>query len=499
MIHFQKFRSIAEAAAGDKRRRWLLVGAVLLLTHALSALYYGARYANHQVTVGSAALSLEMTPEDWAAPLGDMDSAWYLRTAVNYAAGRGVTVRLTESSTTQDLPFFYWAPGTPVTFGTWMKLFGRDSMWPIFWFAVAAQLLFGVISLATASLWTRNMLALAAVAFCTGFCPPLQQWFYGTSMVSSELVALVPLSAIMFVLAKGFIAFRAAEGSFWTVALNWRVAVWFAAAGLLIGVNSLVRDSCEVLATFVALFIVFRSLVFDRRRLALAACTAAILLLCIGFVRYPVKRWNRHRIGIPAVSTGVRYGVWCLSMWSKHDRYDWYVIAGIGCGEYLDPEAAKRVEAYFQDKKPHAELYSLGQFAQAVWKRPLDAIAFKAERLPVLWLGASDLWPKMCWTLVSIWCAAFYASLAAFCGIQWWRRRRIPEVMYLCLTMMICASAIVHFELRYTFPVWTTLVMAPGLVVAALARNGWSSPPANRSIDEPANAALAPTPPALAA
>ena len=312
-------------------------------------------------------------------------------------------------------------------------------MWSLFWFAVSAQVVFGVLSVATAALWTRNSLCLATIALCTGVCPPLQEWFYSASLTSSEIVVLVPLSVTMFALAKGFIAYRRSDGTIRPIAGGWPVARWFAIAGVLIGLNSLVRDSSEVLATFIAVFIVASACVRDRRRLALAGCAAATLLAGTYLVRAPVKHWNRHRVGYPVVS-GATWGLWFISLWAQHDRNDWYVTAGVGCGEYLDPAAAKRVEAYFRDRKPHPALYSLTQYANAVWKRPLDAIAFKAVRQPVLWLGASDLWPRIRWSLVPIWCATFYASLAAFCVIQWWRGRQVPEVLYLSLLMMVCAA-----------------------------------------------------------
>jgi len=35
---------------------------------------------------------------------------------------------------------------------------------------------------------------------------------------------------------------------------------------------------------------------------------------------------------------------------------------------------------------------------------------------------------------------------------------------------LICASPLIHFEFRYTFPIWNSLVLVPGLLVATLAR-----------------------------
>ena len=404
--------------------RWSLVALALLATHGLSAWHYAARYQSGGVAPHSTPLRLDLAPEEWAKRLGGLDSAVYLRAAENFAAGRGVSTTVTNDGATHDVPFLYWAPGAPVVFGTCLKLFGSDTMWPIFWFAAVAQLLFGAIAIATVSLWTRNLPALLLVAFCSGFCPPLQEWFYGVCLASSEIVALVPTSAAIFALAKGFAAYWQTHGSFWAIARRWRVAAWFALCGVLLGLNSLVRDSAAVMATFVALFLIGRALVLDRRRLALAICAAAMVLAGDEITRLPVKLWNRDRVGAFTVSIVGSTGVWYYSNWLQHDACDWFVTSGIGMGEYLDPAAAKRMEARLHDNKRYLAFFSTMELARAVWKRPLDAIAFKAVRLPVLWLGTTDMWPRLHWGLVPIWCAAFYGSLAAFVVVQIWRSRR---------------------------------------------------------------------------
>ena len=239
------------------------------------------------------------------------------------------------------------------------------------------------------------------------------------------------------------------------------------------GLNSLVRDRRQFSGAFTAAFLFGRSLFFDRRRLALAACSAAMVMLGVAMVREPVKRWNRYRAGIPVVSTGVTWGLWRLSLWQPHDKYPWYTVTGVGLGEYLDPDAAARVDKYFNQKQPHPEWYSFKEFVQAIAKRPLDAAAFKLVRLPVLWLGSTDKWPNLAWGLTPIWCAAFYGMFGLFsrfnCGVA----DACPRRFYLCFLMMACASVIVHYEFRYTFPIWNTLVMAPGLVVAVWSKNGW--------------------------
>lgn len=467
LLSANRFRSLANW------RTWLAVGAVLIAAHAFSAWHYAVRYQSGGIVFGSKTMTLDMTPDDWRQTLGGSDAASYLQVGENIAAGRGVTVSVNDKGSVRYEPFNYWGPGAPMVFGVWLKLFGARSMWPLFWFSVTAQFVFGLLAVATAALWTRSLPALLLVAICTGCCPPLQGWFYSTNLTCSEIVSLVPLAAFVYAFARGMIAFRQADGTFWRVALQWRVSLWFLLAGVFVGLNSLVRDSATILGAFTAVFLCIKALLTDRRRLTLAICSATMLMIGVNLVRGPVMRWNRRRTGNSVVSTGVKWGLWRLSLWQPHDKYPWYLICGVGMGEYLDPAAAERVDKYFRDERDNPEWYSFQEFALAVCKRPLDAAEFKLVRLPVLWLGTTDYWPRIHWSLAPIWCAAFYGALALFCGIQWRRRRRIPEALYLCFLMMFCASAIVHFEFRYTFPVWNTLVMAPGLVVAALLPKGW--------------------------
>jgi hypothetical protein len=96
-------------------------------------------------------------------------------------------------------------------------------------------------------------------------------------------------------------------------------------------------------------------------------------------------------------------------------------------------------------------------------------LPFKAERLPVLWLGA-DRWPNVQWRLTHLWCLAFYLMLTALIVMRLRRRQYVPELLYLYLALIFCASPLIHFEFRYTFPIWNTLVLVPGLLVATLTR-----------------------------
>jgi hypothetical protein len=481
------------------RRTWLLVGVVLLSTHALAAWHYANRYENGDVTFGSKTLTLDMTHDEWAKAIEGMDSSCYLRVADNFAAGKHVTLRTTDSGPPHDTPFYYWGPGAPVVFGSWLKLVGGRTMWTFFWFAVAAQLFFGLMAIATAALWTRNSLALATVAFCTGICPPVQDWLYGMNLTSSEVVALMFLSLVFFALAKGFAAYRALDSRVWSLAWLRRIGIWFALSGVLIGLYSLVRDAGAVLATFTAMFLVGRALLLDRSRWRSAAVAAGLLLVGVFAVRHPVERWNHRRIGSAVVCTSSAGCIWRYGLWLPHDACSWFADAGIGFGQYLDPDAAKRVEQYYVDNQPLPELYSFAQLARAIWLRPLDAVAYRAARWPMLWLGWLHPWPNVEFGLIPAWCLGFYALFAMFCAVQYRNCRQTPEVLYLFMLLLVCASPLIHSEFRYSFPVWNTLILVPGLLVATLSRTGWLECGGQRHNDSAQPSADAPRAAPLAA
>lgn len=466
----------AGPCAGKWRTR-LLVGMMLVATHASAACFCAAHFQAIADFRGVKPLPLSASQDDWARATIGMDSSAYLRAAQNFAAGRGITIRETRGGVVQDSAFYYWGPGVPVVLGTWLRWFGGSTMWTFFWFGVVAQFVFGVVATATAALWTRSTLALALVALATGICPPVQCVWLGTGLTSSEIVALAPLSLVVYCLTRGFIAYRNLEvGDFADRGDSWkrpaRMTIWFALGGLLIGLDSLIRDSAVVFATFTAIFLVVRALLADRRRFASAAMAGGLLLGGAMAVRLPVELWNRHRIGNAVVCTSSAGCVWHYGLWLPHDQCRWFTAVGIGFGEYLDADAAKRVDQYYRDGRPFPAIYSFQQLLGAICDHPWKAVTFRLRRAPMLWLGEEEFWPdvRMGWELV--WCLAFYISLAAFCLVQRLRGREIPEVLYLYLLLLVCASPFIHYEFRYSLPVWNTLVLVPSLLLATL-RGDW--------------------------
>jgi hypothetical protein len=465
---------------GATWQKWLAIGGVLLATHLASAWIYADRYARGTVATPLGTMSLDLSFDQWSRAAAGSDSTVYLEVARNFANGKGVVWQVPNSDPPRSEPFYFWGPGTPVVLGAWLTLGGGQTMRTFFVFSVLCQIFFGAMAIATIALYTRRTPALLLTAFCSGFCPPLQERFFGVDLTSSEVVGLVPFSLLFFALSKAFIAYRSAPADSWRQWLSrvsWReglprqMVFWFALSGVFLGWYSLTRDPGRVFTWFVGTFIVARALVVDRGRLLPAMVAAMLLVAGTYAVRYPVQLWNKARSGRSTICGTSDGCIWRYGLWSKHDQFAWYESVGMGFGEYLDPDAARRVEGYYQQDKPQATFYSLYELARAIAKRPADALAFKVARLPVLWLD-TDMWPRSQWRLEAKWCVLFYLALAAFIAVRVWRRQYIPEPLYLYVLLVCCSMPFIHFEFRYTFPAWHTLVLGPGLLFSLLRRGG---------------------------
>ncbi len=439
-------------------RKWAIVLAVLFVSHAVSATI-GYDRLNRNVYPD---LTINSPLEAWIQATHGMDVSSYLEAAQNFATGKGITTLGALGSPNKLGPFSYWGPGTPFILGTWLKWTGGTTIWSCFLFSAVAQLIAGGIAVATAALFTRRTWALTTTAALSGCFPPLHVYFYSESLGSSEIVALIPLGMMFFALCMAWIKRANPETRSITI------IIWFGAAGLWIGLASLVRDSLSTFASFVAIVSLLTARPRTFRQWGLAITSGLLLIVATEAVRYPVKSWNRHRINQRVVSTSRDVAVWRVGLWAKHDADAWYERAGIGFGEYLDPEAAKRVEQYYAESKPQPALYSLTQLLQAVRNHPLEALRFKLSRLGVLWLGTR--WQTQPYRIITkascvLLYLCFFAYIIARIKTLW----SIPAPLYLYPLFVVCALVLIHFEFRYTFPMWQMFIVLPAFWAAHLA------------------------------
>ncbi len=450
--------SDASARKRPTIQKWLVVVGVLVVSHIVSAII-GYDRLNGHIFPG---ITVDSPIDAWIAATRGMDVSSYLETAKNFAAGKGIVAAGALGEPDKLGPFVYWGPGTPFVFGAWLKLTGGTTIWSCFLFSALLQFIAGAIAVMTAAVFTRRTWALATTAFLSACFPPLHSYFYSESLTSSEIAALVPLGMGLWALCVG--GFRIADRRRSIFNLLW----WFSGVGLWIGLASLARDSLSAFATFVAVALVFACWPRTRRQWGVTlACSAAVVLTTMA-VRLPVELWNYKRIHIATVSTSRIGAIWRAGLWSKHDAVHWFEEAGIGLGEYLDPAAASRVEAYYREKNPDAALYSLSELAQAVWHHPLEALAFKLSRLQVLWLGTSRQ-PLPSQYFQATWCLAFYGLFFVYLAARGKHRLPIPMALYFYPLFLACASVLIHYEFRYTFPMWQMFMVLPALWAAHLA------------------------------
>jgi hypothetical protein len=452
-------------------RKWLVVFSVLVVSHAISA-KIGYDRLNGSTLPG---LTIHSPLSDWVSATHGMDASSYLETAQNFAAGNGVVANGTLGVENTLGPFCYWGPGTPVVLGTWLRLTGGTTVWSCFLFSALVQLLAGGIAVATAALFTRHMWPLAATAFLSGCFPPLQMYFYSKTLVSSEIVALVPLGLVFFALCLAEL--KRAKPTAHPIS----ILACFAVAGVCLGIASLVRDSLSTFASFIAIGFLITTKPRNLRQWGIALASGLLLVATIEAVRYPVKRWNRYRINHRVVSTSRDIAVWQVGLWANHDSNPWYQEAGIGFGEYLDPDAAQQVEAYFAAKKPQPALYSFAQLVQAIWNHPWEAIQFKVSRLPVLWFGIGRQ-SQADQGFRALWCGLLYAIFVGYIAARVKYRFSIPMTLYLYPLFLAGASVLIHYEFRYTFPMWQMFIVLPALWAAHATER------ATATATEPANA-----------
>jgi hypothetical protein len=471
-------------------RKWGIVVGVLVVANLLSA-KIGYDRLNGNTVPG---LTIDATLDQWIKASWGMDCSTYLAVAMNVANGKGL-LQDPNAWDPNTHPFDWWGPGTPYVLGKWLRWTHGKTVWSCFLFSALAQFIWGAIAVAIAAQFTNRTWALAVTAILSvGFAPLHESLYSQLLLTSSEIVALVPLGMMFFALTKASLLLIKAESRLPLVLM------WFAIAGLWIGLASLVRDSLSTFACFIAVFLLIATRLRNLRQIGIAIASGLVIVAVTEAVRYPVKQWNQNRIHNAVVSMSSGGAIWQVGLWSKHSWFEehyrstdsdhvnlvskgdahrwsasgagrddlaaqhvadeWFDNCGIGFGDFLDPAAAQRVRTYFDEKKPGGVWYSFSQLVQALWRHPLEALEFKLSRLPVLWLG-THRWPRCELNLNVIWCAAFYGLFLGYAVMRIRARRPIPMSLYLYLAFVVCASPLIHYEFRYTFPVLQMLIILP--------------------------------------
>ena len=402
-------------------------------------------------------ITLQTSLAEYASRLGQSDSACYLRVALNFSNGLGIVDYCKDCVPPQYTSFYFWAPGTPAFLGAWIFLTQAKTvlaLFILFWlcFLVASSIL-----LAAAYRYLTDFGPRVLAAISIAYCPPLLMLLHSSGLASSELVCFVPLASMIFCMSVAFDKLRkSTKGAF----------IWFALLGLNIGVLGFIRDSHLPFGTFIFLFLILGA-IFKNYNLKDVVVSGISLLVLIQLTIFPVKAWNQKRIGSYIISSSSGGSIWRYGIWTKHDASDWYVEAGLGAGEYLDPDAAVAIEKYYQEGNS-SNLYSMKMFALAILKKPLDFMIFKLTRLPTLFLGDTKEFPLRTFKPYIVWSSIFYFILFLYVACCWKRKIIVPEFTYLYLLYICCAAVLIHFEYRYTEAIWLSLIFVPSMLYQVL-------------------------------
>ena len=438
--------------------------------------------------------------EAWRNDFKGNDIYHYLEVGRNYSEGRGIVSYCEECEPKGFKPWNFWAPGTPILFGTVFKLshiFGFSSPMQILYF-VSWVLLFvtALITLGTISVYTQNFWALFLGSLFLGWAPPLQDWHYGKLFANSEMGTLVPMALCMCFLALGFRRFWNSQ------LLNRKTLIYFSLSGFFLGLVSVVRAANVNFAFAVCVFTFVLALIRLGRTPTVLIRVASICFafyLCFQIFPTFARTWNYHRVGQYKIFDGTS---WRFGFWHPHRSADWIFSTGIGIGHFLNPEKAGPL--YSNPNLPRGTYAK--EFIKEFFKHPIQASLYRIKRFPLLYLGFSglpnpnapvpppDVIPELgdtkAWKLwfESLWDQCLYTILVYFilaiyflsCFI---RRVWPPEVVYFYLIFLVAASPFVHAEFRYTFPALHFVRLAvPLLFLSLLAHWGFGHRPEDRAM-----------------
>jgi len=404
----------------------------------------------------SQALDLHMPVSTWVAKFPFADSTSYLQVGQNFAHGHGIN-GCAEPTCTSGVytPFVYWGPGAAWVLGMVMKISHQDTMFQFFVFLILSQIVVACLAGSMMRLLTQNQWIIGITVFLSALGIHMQRYVFGVGLTSSEVTGLIPFSIFFYLLLRLWIRLWGSSDS----AHQKEILCLAGLAGITIGLVSLIRDSNFQFAKFLLVGIPLLALIRDRRKFVLSLGVGMLLVGLAASVRLPILKWNKKRIGVAVMATSSN--IWHESVWLQHDAADWYIDTGIGMAQYLDPQAAIDVKKAYENGTG-GNFYSFRRCLGVLLSNPLRVIKFKAVRLPIL-LGTSH-WPESKLAPFVVWCFCFYLMLAIYLLRAAMAKYWPLDVTYFYMLFLACSSLFIHFEFRYTYPIWITLYLVPGLI-----------------------------------
>jgi hypothetical protein len=417
-------------------------------------------YAKSNYHTDPGSLRLNQSYTRWALNLLPSDAYNYLRAGLGVADGRGLNIKMIspkDPTSHKYLPYYHQGPGTPVSIGTFIKLFGQESVWPYFLFISTIHFMTALCVCYFARLFLKNERYIYGAGLLSLLCLPAIDSNLGAGLFWSE-----PLAAPCVLL--GLIA----VGVFWKRVESLSCSLKIAClAGLgfggSLGIASYFRDVYTSFAQFSALVLLLAGLSHRKsiRQIALFTLTA---MLAITLVQYPWKKRNNWYFREFSMS-GATYcssGLWALT-WDKTRAAIPGYEGGIGLGDYLLPDKSTEVlQTLDRDKKIGSNL-AFKYLIEGICKHPVQAIMFKLEVYDSLWLGQTA-YPV-------IYIACLISTLSFFASVISTRFRFQPALWFFP-AYLVCISTLIQYEHRYSQPffLFVTPVTTMVLIETIMAR-----------------------------
>jgi hypothetical protein len=394
-------------------------------------------YAQIKYHTDPGSLRLDQSYTRWALNVEPSDAYNYLRAGLGFADGRGLNIKaitFEDPDSHNYIPYYYQAPGTPVAIGTFIKLFGTNSVLPYFVFVSTVHFFTALLTCFLASFYLAGEVYIFGAGVLSLLCLPVIDSNLGAGCFWSEPLA-APFVLIALISVTAF--WKNNARSYSTACVT---ALIFGAS---LAVSSYFRDIYTSFVQF-SLVILLLAGCFERYRLKQIFVFATISMIVLSMIQQPWKKrnnWYFKEYSMSA-STYCGAGLWALT-WDSSRAIIPSLSGGIGLGSYLAPEKSAEVLIKLSQNRKEGGAYAFKCLMEAVCRRPWDAIKHQLRFYDVLWFG-QDACPY-----IYLWCVV---SSASFLMFLCYSRFKFEPGLWLFPLFLLSLSPIIPYEHRYTHP-----------------------------------------------
>ncbi len=397
-------------------------------------------------------LRLEDSYQTWAVKQGALDSSGYVKAALAFADGKGISTPLLINGKTQYWPFTRQGAGTPCLIAVTIMLFGAQHVFPYFVLICAIHFLTAVLVVYFAAGYTERFSTLLLAGILSLLSLPILYFNFCFGLFLSE-----PLSELLLIAA--LICMQ----NFWRHGRNDRKQAVIAAVGfgVLIGIAAYVRSTCALFGVFCCACIIIACWHRGFKNAAIFVVTACLTL---SLVQLPWEMRNLRLIGQFTMQDTQYYG---HALWVAHWA-DWKGMANnvpLGCaglGNYLNPQLSNNILKELNANARIGSAIASKALFREIIRHPRKTFLFRMSGYDSLWFG----------NRVNVLSRVFsFVSLIGYLLFAWRNRRAMPPELWAFPLFMLFLSVLIHYESRYVHPFY--LFITP--VSIALLIEQWRS------------------------